>query len=390
MKRRIIGICLIVIAMVILIIEYIPKNKEINTISDFQNEVRDELQSEEELSIRKLDIFDGYYEKANEKLSELTLDEKIGQLFLVRFPNKNAKEELEKYKFGGYLFFEKDFKGKTEDDIKNQIANLQDGANIPLLIAIDEEGGKVVRASSNSNLISEKFKSPSELYKEGGFNKIKEDTIRKSEFLYNLGINLNLAPVVDVSTDPNDYIYLRTLGENTELTSTYAETVISSSKEGKVSYTLKHFPGYGNNQDTHKGSAISDKSYEDILNYDLPPFLAGISAGAEAVLVSHNIVKSIDENNPSSLSLATHKLLRDELKFTGVIITDDLDMGAVLNDKDAVVKAVLAENDLIIVTDYKKSIEDVKKALEAGRISEEHINNLVRRILAWKYYKGLM
>ena len=107
-------------------------------------------------------------------------------------------------------------------------------------------------------------------------------------------------------------------------------------------------------------------------------------------MVSHNIVTSIDKDNPASLSKKMHDILRDELEFTGVIITDDLDMGAVSSDKDAVVKAVLAGNDLIIVTDYETSITDVKKALEEGRISEENINEKARQILAWKCYKEMI
>ncbi len=116
----------------------------------------------------------------------------------------------------------------------------------------------------------------------------------------------------------------------------------------------------------------------------------GIEEGAEAVLVSHNIVNSIDSENPASLSKKVNDVLKDELEFTGVIITDDLDMGAVSKEQDAVVKAILAGNDLIIVTDYEASIEAVKKALEEGRISEEEINEKVLKILAWKYYKEMM
>ncbi len=157
-----------------------------------------------------------------------------------------------------------------------------------------------------------------------------------------------------------------------------------------MSYTLKHFPGYGSNADTHKGAAVDAKTYEDIKRYDLPPFIEGINAGAESVMVSHNIVVSIDEANAASLSPAIHDILRNELKFTGVIITDDLDMGAVQSDNEAVVKAILAGNDLIIVTDYTKSIEDVKKALIEGRISENMINEKVEKVLAWKYYKKMM
>lgn len=226
----------------------------------------------EEIKIGDNRIFEENYEKAKEVADVLTLEEKIGQLFLVRYPESNQVQILEKYKFGGYIFFERDFRNKTEEAVKTEIANLQAKANIPLLIAVDEEGGRVVRVSSNKNLAGEKFKSPSEIYNAGGFDRIKEDTIAKSNLLYNLGINLNLAPVVDVSTNKNDYIYQRTLEQNTELTSIYAKTVIEASKEGKVSYTLKHFPGYGNNSDTHSGIAIENKSYEEITKNDLPPF----------------------------------------------------------------------------------------------------------------------
>ena len=259
-----------------------------------------------------------------------------------------------------------------------------------LLIAADEEGGTVVRISSNPNLVSQKFKSPSELYGLGGFDRIREDTIEKSNILSNLGVNLNLAPVVDVSTNSRDFMYQRALGQNAELTAEYAKTVIEASKGYNVSYTLKHFPGYGNNADTHTGAAIDSRTYENIMNNDIVPFKNGIESGAEAVLVSHNIVTSIDGDNAASISESVHKLLREDLKFSGIIITDDLYMGAVSNDPDVAAKAVIAENDMLIVTDYEKAINNIKSAIEEERITEEQIDTVVRRIIAWKYYKKLM
>lgn len=335
-------------------------------------------------------IFNKYESKANQKLQTMTLDEKIGQLFLVRFPTNNAKETLKQYQFGGYIFFGKDFQGTTKSQVTTRMNELQKVAKVPILTAVDEEGGTVVRVSSNTNLAKARFQSPSALYALGGFEQIKKDTIEKSKLLGSLGINLNLAPVVDVSTNSNDFMYKRALGQNTELTSTYAKTVISSSKGYKVSYTLKHFPGYGNNVDTHTGKAIDNRSYSDIVKNDLPPFSEGIKAGAEAVLVSHNIVTSIDKDNAASLSKKVHNILRNDLGFTGIIITDDLDMGAVSGDSNAAVKAVQAGNDLIITTDYKASISSVKQAVKNGNISEDTINKAVARILAWKYYKGMM
>lgn len=340
--------------------------------------------------VENKEIFEDYYDIAKQKLSELTLDEKIGQVLLVRLPDKDSVSELKEYKFGGYLLFAKDFENKTEDQVKNEINELQENSNLPLLIAVDEEGGTVVRVSSNPKLVSEKFLSPSELYKEGGFEKIKEDTINKSNVLINLGINLNLAPVVDVSTNPSDYMYKRALGKDANLTSEYAKTVIEASKNSGVSYTLKHFPGYGNNADTHVGSSVDNRTYEDILSKDLLPFKSGIEVGAEAVLISHNTVTSIDSENPASLSSKIHKILREDLKFSGVIITDDLSMGAVLNDSNANVKAIQAGNDLLIVTDYKQAITDIKNGIENGNISEEDINNMALKVIAWKYYKNLL
>lgn len=335
-------------------------------------------------------IFKDYYNQAFKKLQNMSLDDKIGQLFLVRYPDSKAIEDLKKYQFGGFVFFEKDFKNKTEQEVMKMIQELQKNASISLFTAVDEEGGKIVRISSNSNLVKEKFKSSKELYEIGGFAKIKEDTVEKSRVLYHLGLNLNLAPVVDVSTDESDYMYERSFGKGTSLTSTYAKTVIEASKGTGVSYTLKHFPGYGNNSDTHTGSVKDERTLDDILANDIPPFESGIEAGAEAVLVSHNIVTSVDENNPASLSPSVHNMLRNRLNFTGIVITDDLAMSATSSIADNAVKALLAGNDLLIVTDYDSSIREVKQALASGTISEDLIDNLAFRILAWKYYKGIL
>lgn len=334
-------------------------------------------------------IFNDFYEMAYTKMKTLSLDEKIGQIFLVRVPEKNKISDLEKYKFGGYLLFQRDFDNKTKKEVTDMVDSFQNASKIPLIVATDEEGGKVSRISNNTNLVQTPFKSPSELYKEGGLEAIKKDTINKSEVLEDLGINVNLAPVVDVATDPDSYMYERTIKEDTKTTSDYAKTVIEASKGSKVSYTLKHFPGYGDNADTHKTSATDNRTYSKIMEDDIPPFRAGIKAGAEAVLVSHTIVPAMDKDNPSSLSASTHNVLRNELGFTGIVITDDLAMGAV-NVDNAVTKAIKAGNDLLIVTDYEGSIKEVKDAIEDGTLSEEIVDKMAFRVLAWKYYKGLM
>ncbi len=370
----------------------IDKNSEIQDVSIEDYKIIKTVKDENDIPSDWQDngIFSDFYIMAYNKLKTLSLDEKIGQLFLVRYPDTNAITDLKKYNFGGYVFFEKDFKDKTKSQVINMMNKIQDATKIPLLTAVDEEGGNVVRISSNSNLAKSKFKSPRELYNEGGMTAIKNDTIAKSMLLSELGLNLNLAPVVDVSTDPTDYIYPRTIGENTDITKEYAKTVIEASKGTKVSYTLKHFPGYGNNADTHVGSATDNRTRDEIFANDIPPFKAGIDAKAEAVLVSHNTVTSIDSTNPASLSASVHNILRNDLGFTGVIITDDIAMGAITSISDATVKAILAGNDLIITTDYKSSIESVKNALSNNTLNENLIDKLAFKVLAWKYYKGLM
>ncbi len=335
-------------------------------------------------------IFHDYYYDAYQKLQEMSLSEKISQVLLVHYQNKGNIELQNKYQFGGFIFFEKDFKDKTKEEVIELITDLQSASKIPLLTAVDEEGGTVTRISHNKNLVESPFKSPQELFKEGGLERIKKDVIYKSQILNELGLNLNLAPVVDVSTNENDYIYKRTLGLPTEEVSKYAKTIIEASKNTGVSYTLKHFSGYGNNTDTHKGVSEDYKSYEDIVKYDLPPFEAGIKVGAEAVMNSHNIVMSIDSENPASLSKKVHDILRNDLGFTGIIITDDLNMGALKDIPNKEVKALLSGSDLLITSNYEESYNNILKGINNNLITEEELNHIVFRLLAWKYYKKLI
>lgn len=335
-------------------------------------------------------IFGAYRMQAEQQLTTMSQEEKITQILLVRYPDRDGVLELAKHQFGGYLFFAKDFASKSPTEVRTMINQLQEVAKIPILTAVDEEGGAVVRVSSNPQLAKQKFPSPQQLYAQGGLPAIQQDTVDKSRLLRSLGINLNLAPVVDVSTNPDDYMYTRSLGEDTKATTDYARAVITASRGGGVSYTLKHFPGYGNNSDTHTGDSVDQRTYEELAARDLPPFVAGIEAGAEAVLVSHNIVNSIDPQRPASLSPAIHELLRRDLDFTGIIITDDIAMGAITDQPNATVQALLAGNDLIITTDYRASIRELTTALSDGTVTSAQLNRAVLKVLAWKYYKGLL
>lgn len=389
MKRKtIIFILLLIIILGLCYIYFFPDNN----LSVVKESSKVKEMNKKKVSNKSLDngLFKDYYEKAYQKLEKMSLDEKIGQILLVRYPDNNQKEIVEKYQFGGYLFFGKDFKDKTKDEVIKMIDDSNSVSKIPLLTAVDEEGGIVVRVSSNKNLRSERFLSSSELYKNGGFDRIKADTIEKSNLLKSLGINLNLAPVVDVSVDPNDYMYNRSLQEDTETTAKFSSLVIETSKNTGVSYTLKHFPGYGNNIDTHSGSSVDSRTRKEIESNDILPFKSGIKSGAEAILFSHNVVTSMDKDNPTSLSKTLHDYVRNDLNFTGVVITDDLDMGALKDIENKNVQALLAGNDLLISTDYVESIEKIKQAVDNKLLDEKTLDEHVLRVLAWKYYKKLL
>ena len=359
----------------------ITYDNELDPLKEKQDIKIINYQKEEDNFFLKEDGFlSSYYNKAYQKLKELSQKEKIGELFLLRYPDKLNKVNY----VGGYVFYAKDFKNKSKSSITKMITSLQENRNIKLLTAVDEEGGTVTRLSHIA-----KFSSPQELYKEGGFSKIEEDTINKSKLLEELGLNLNLAPVVDISTNKDDYIYKRTLGEDEVLTSKYAKTVIEASKNYNVSYTLKHFPGYGNNIDTHYNSSLDTRTYEELVNKDLLPFEEGIKSGAEAILVSHNIVSALT-NEPASLSIIIHNLLRKNLNFKGIVITDDISMKAVSENNDSTLKALLAGNNLIITSNYQESYSEISKALQDNIIPEEYLDYLVLRNLAWKYSKNLI
>ena len=335
-------------------------------------------------------------EQAREKrlqtlLDSMTLEEKVGQLFFVRCPTENAVEDISTYHLGGYLLFGRDFKDGdnwlTKEQFLEKIQSYQDAAEIPLFIGSDEEGGTVTRASRNPNLFSETFKSPQKLNYIGGIEEILRDTDTRSRELRALGINVNFAPVCDVSTDPKDFIYDRTLGQDANMTADYVRLVVPAMTEGGTLPVLKHFPGYGSNADTHTGIAVDQRPMETFENSDLLPFQAGIEAGAPFVLVSHNIVTCMDADLPASLSPAVHRFLREACGFEGIAITDDLAMDAVqayAKNGAVAVMALQAGNDMIITTDYRTQIPAVIAAVQDGTLDESVIDNACLRVLRCK------
>lgn len=336
---------------------------------------------------------DSYETRAAELVSGMSLEEKVGQMFFVRLRKASGLKDISDYHLGGYILFGDDFKDETKTSIKKLLNSYQAASSLPMLIGVDEEGGTVNRLSKYTAFRSTPFESPMDLYSKGGFEAIQADTKEKSGLLLSLGINVNLAPVSDVSTNLSDFIYKRSFGKDAKATANYVKTVVLEMKQDKIGSVLKHFPGYGNNIDTHTGIATDNRKYDQFIKNDFLPFQSGIEAGADSVLVSHNIITCLDKDHPASLSPAVHDVLRDTLGFEGVIMTDDLGMDAIkkyTNDENAAVLAIKAGNDLLVASNFDTQVPAVLDALKKGTINEERIDASVTRILVWKLRLGIL
>lgn len=338
-------------------------------------------------------------ERAAALTAKMSLEEKVGQLFFVRIPEADAAADVSNYHLGGYILFGRDTQDKTVNELIQTIRSYQEAASTPLLIGVDEEGGTVVRVSSNPHIRSKKFPSPQQLYAAGGMDAVARDAHEKDVLLKALGFNVNLAPVCDVSTDPKDFIYPRAFGQDAAKTRDYAATVTKAMAADQMGCVLKHFPGYGNNADTHTGIAVDQRPLEQFESSDFLPFTAGLQGGAKlsAVLVSHNIVRCMDPDLPASLSPAVHQKLRSLMAEAGlennVVMTDDLVMDAVKSyaeNGSVAVLAIQAGNDLLIATDYREQIPQAISAVKAGTLDESLINAACARVLQWKIALGLL
>lgn len=339
------------------------------------------------------DLFFEHYLKASKLMSGMTLEEKVGQVFLVRYDASFSTKQITNYHAGGFVLFAKDFENHTKSSIKKELDAKQNISKIPLALAVDEEGGYVTRVSRFPAFRSERFKSNRDLFETGGYSLVKTSEKEKAELLLSLGLNLNLAPVADVSTNSNDYINIRTFGRNASETAIFISNIVSYNNESGISSSLKHFPGYGNNKDTHYGAAIDNRSYDNFIKNDFLPFKSGIEAGVPTILVSHNIVNSMDSEYPASLSKKVINELRNTLNFSGIVITDDLAMGAVseyVNANKGATLALNAGNDMIITSSFETMYNEVLNNVKSGIIKEEVIDMAVLRILAWKYAYGII
>ncbi|MGO1468732.1 MAG: beta-N-acetylhexosaminidase [Tissierella sp.] len=330
-----------------------------------------------------------------ERIKSMTLKEKIGQLLIVGFEGTTINEDIKKYindyKVGGVIFFSRNIKNidqsiKLINDIK--IQNKKN--NIPLFISIDEEGGRVSRLPSE-------FKRLPSAKIIGDIDK-KEVSFEYGkiigERLDKLGFNLDFAPVLDINSNLNNpVIGDRAFGNKTEVVTRNGIATMKGLKDKGIIAGIKHFPGHGDTEiDSHKDLPIIDKDIKALKELELVPFKNAIEEGADMIMIGHILYKDIDESYPATMSKTIiEEILRNELSFEGVVISDDMTMGAVLKNyslEDASVKYLNSGGDILLICHGEDNPELVFKAVEdavnSQKISEKKIDEKVYRILNLK------
>lgn len=348
---------------------------------------------------------------ANAIMRNMTLEEKLGQMFIVnleqldtskgdyyeyRKATKAMKQSLEQLPVGGVILFARNI--EMVDQTKQLISDLQESSKFPLFVSVDEEGGDVARIGNNSNMNTTTFPPMEEVGatedEEYAYN--MGATIAKD--IKSLGFNLDFAPVADVKTNvENTEIGNRAFGSDAEKVSDMVEQVTLGIQSQGISATLKHFPGHGSvSEDTHQTPVNADTDLMTLRETEFKPFKAGIEAGADFVMVSHiSISKVTGDTEPASMSAtAIQKMLREELHFEGVVITDALDMGAITTEYEpgeAAVNCVKAGEDMLLMsTDFEKAYQALFDAVINGEIEEKQIDESVMRILMVKLRRGLI
>jgi len=331
---------------------------------------------------------------AREIMEGMSLEEKVGQLFFGRCPiNGRAVQDVQTYHLGGYLLFADFFTDNTMEGARRDILAFQKETKIPLAVGVDEEGGRVVRISRYPEFRETPFLSPRELYQQGGMEAVLAETREKADLLTSLGIQVNWAPVADVALDPDNFMYHRSLGESPEITAEYVGQIVQTNRDKNLASMAKHFPGYGSNADTHGGFAIDRREFQTLWNEDLIPFAKAVESGCDFILMSHLIAVCRDEVFPVSLSKSWNELLRNTMGYRGIIITDDLRMGAITDSygvEESAVLAFQAGNDMVCASDYAKQIPAVILAVRQEEISLEQIEESVVRVLKWKLDMGIL
>ena len=341
-------------------------------------------------------------DKTEEFLGSMTIEQKIYQMFVITpeqlmgYENvtemdDTTKERFERYPVGGVICFAENLCSaqQTGELLADMQSTAYEVEGLPLFLCVDEEGGRVARIGSNPSFAVEKVgpmaevSSREEAYACG--NVI-------GQYLHELGFNVDFAPDADVLTNPeNTVIGDRSFGTDAETVTEYAAAYSDGLHANDVLSCFKHFPGHGaTKDDTHKGYAYSDKTYEELMKSELVPFAAAGEAGTDMVMAAHiALPKVTGEDTPCSLSYQMiTEVLRGDLGYEGIVITDALNMGAIAETYDpgeAALMAVEAGVDLLLMPeDVEEAYAAIYEAVQNGEVTEERIDESVRRILEVK------
>lgn len=345
----------------------------------------------EELLEQKIDAY----------IEAMTLEEKAAGLFIVTPESitgvtaavraqEGTRDALERYPVGGIVYFAKNI--QSYDQLKEMITNTRAYSKHPLFIAVDEEGGSVNRIAGSG--LAAKEASAKEVAGTGDANNAYLSGAAIGAYLAKLGFDLDFAPVADLANVPNSVMEGRSYGSDPALASTFVVSMMQGLEEQNVTACLKHFPGLGSTEaDTHEGIAVSKRTAQEFRTQEFAVFKAGIDAGANMIMVGHMAAPSLvgeNDNTPASLSsIVVTQILREELGFEGVIITDALNMSAIseyYESDQAVITALKAGCDMVLMPDdFEKAYHGVLKAVNEGVISEERIDDSLRRIYRIKF-----
>ena len=332
-------------------------------------------------------------------ISVMPLEDKVAGLFIVTPESitgvdiaikagDGTKEALNKWAVGGVIYFDQNI--KSEEQFKEMVSNTALYSRYPIFTCMDEEGGKVSRLAKKD--LVDNVGSAGSIGETGDAANALAAGKYVSAYMMEYGLNVNFAPVADIRNAEGSYIGERAYSSDVTVTAAMVSASVTGLKENKVSACLKHFPGIGSStEDTHVGLAISERTLEEFRAEEFTVFKAGIDAGADFVMVSHMSAPALTgDNTPCSLSpTVVTDYLRGELGFDGVIITDAMNMGAITEYKEADEAAILALKagcDIILMPDdYEKAYNGVLQAVKDGTISEERINDSLRRIYRIKY-----
>lgn len=341
-------------------------------------------------------------QRAQDAMAAMTLDQKIAALFMVRpealgdltASGARLEENYSNYPVSGVVFFAKNLidAGQT----KSYIADVQLLSGIPLLIATDQEGGTISRFSPKTFDVPV-LPSMFEIGQIGRPERAYEALNATGKSLKALGFNVDFAPVADIWSNPaNTVIGDRAFASTAEGVVPFVRQAVRGLEDAGIASCVKHFPGHGETEaDTHTGTAVSSVDARTLRERELVPFVAGIEEGCLMVMVAHIKLPNVtDDDLPASLSPSVVQgILRDEMGFDGVVVTDSLEMGAVakfFSPEEASVMALKAGCDIILMPeDLPRAFDGVKEAVQAGQISESRINESVLRILKLRLKYGV-